>query len=84
MDKVKATAEAESLLEMEEAKITNVAKGMKVVDSTIFEFNQQAKMKPQHIASIKVEVERWTTNLAKAQRDKESIDRKWKELKEKL
>ena len=73
-----------SLFQKEETKIANIIEGMNVVDSSILEISQQDKLKAQLMASTKIEVGKWSNNLAKAHREKAANKKKWEEFQDKL
>ena len=63
-----------SLVETEEAKLANLEGGMKVADQTISNIGTQAMQKGKALASTKVEAGKWSTLVAKAQRNRENIE----------
>ena len=73
-----------SLVETEEAKLANLEDDMKVAELAISNIGNHAIKKAKVIASTKVEAGKWSTLVAKAQRDKETTNQKWKDLKNQL
>ena len=86
LEKRASAAQAEvtrlrSLVEKEEAKLPKLEDRMKVANMVIFSVGNQALEKAKVLASTKVEAGKWSTLVAKAQRDKETTKRKWTALK---
>ena len=69
-----------SLYEKEKAKLANLTDGVKVADLAISDVVNLAMQKAKHIASTKAEAGRRSTLMAKARRDKETIEQKLKAL----
>ena len=73
-----------SLVKAEEAKVAKLEKGMQVTNMAISSVDDQAIQKAKQIASTTIEAGKWSTLVAKAQRDKGADEKKWTILKTQL
>ena len=69
------------MAEAEEAKAAKLKEGVQVVEMTISSIGDQALQKAKKIASTTTETGKWTTLIAKAQRDKGVAKKKWATIK---
>ena len=69
------------MVEVEEAKVAKLDKGMQVVEMAISSIGNQAMQKAKQIASTIAEARKWFTLFAKAQHDRGVTDKKWTTLK---
>ena len=75
-------AQLQSLVEQEKANLANLLCGVKVADLAISNVGNQAIEKAQRIASTKAEVRKSSTQMAKAQHNREVAEQKWKTLQD--